>query len=346
MAETVLWYVHDRGSGHLHRASAVTALLDSPVVVACGPGVHAKARHALSVPVRALPSDVPATAEPTVGPWHHAPTSPEVRARALALADVVRAHHCTTAVVDVSMEVVTLARLMGLRVVALRQSGRRRDAAHCIGFASADIVWVPQCRALEPIDLPIDGRWRFTGAFSRFDSLAPPLPARGRAQRLVVLLIGNGGHGLNVERWSQARPPDGWRVVVAGSADQAAAGSPGRAPAGAVDVVGHVDPVFPLLADADVVIASAGWSAVADVVAASARLVLVPEDRPFDEQHVRARALSAAGLALFRDRWPTPQQLPAVLEEAMQLEPCRWHDHYDRRGGQRAAALVDELHAS
>lgn len=339
MTGTVLWYLHDHGSGHLQRARAVIPSLDSAVVVACGPGTYARAGNALTVPVVRLPSDVPSTPAATVGPWHHAPTSPEVRARTMALVEAIRAYRCTTAVVDVSMEVVALARLMGLRVIALRQSGRRHDIAHRIGFDSADVVWVPQCQALEPVDLPVDERWRFTGAFSRFDLLAPPpAPARHRRQRLVVLLTGSGGHGLDVAHWRHARPPDGWRVVIAGT-DGPSCGD-------GVDVVGSVDPVFPLLAEADVVIASAGWSAVADIVSAAGRLVLVPEDRPFDEQRVRAQALSAAGLTVVRDRWPSPEHLPAVLEEAGQLEPCRWHDHYDRRGAQRAAALVDELHAS
>ncbi len=337
---TVMWYVHDQGRGHLQRARAVIPTLDSPVIVACGPHVSPLAADVLTVPVVPLPCDVPPRPIATRGPFHHAPTSPEVRARAVALVDAIRTHRCTTAVVDVSMEVVVLARLLGLRVIALRQSGRRDDAAHHVGFDSADVVWVPQCRSLEPIDVPVDRRWRFTGAFSRFDALPAPPPTRGEARRrrLVVLMVGRGGNGLDVARWMAAAAPSGWRVVVAGTAERAS----GRG----VEIVGCVDPVFPLLADADVVVTSAGWSAVADAVAARSRLVLVAEDRPFAEQEVRARALAEAGLAISRAEWPTPEQLPGVLEEAGRLDLDRWTDHYDRRGSQRAATMIDELHAS
>ena len=43
-----------------------------------------------------------------------------------------------------------MACLLGLRTVTVRQSGRRDDEAHRIGLASADVVWVPQHRDLEP----------------------------------------------------------------------------------------------------------------------------------------------------------------------------------------------------
>ena len=156
MSGTILWYLHDQGRGHLDRARAVIPHLTSPVVVAAGPGVAGHAAAALDAPVVALPSDVPARPSATQGPWHHAPVGPEVRSRTTTLAAIVEHRDCTTAVVDVSMEVAAFARLCGLRTVALRQSGHRDDAAHRIGLVGADVVWVPQHPDLEPIDEPVD----------------------------------------------------------------------------------------------------------------------------------------------------------------------------------------------
>jgi predicted glycosyltransferase len=334
---TVLWYVHDHGRGHLDRARAVIPHVGAEVVVACGPGIAESAAGTLPCPVVALPSDVPVPARATVGPWHHAPSSPVTTARALALAAVVDEHGCTTAVVDVSVEVTVLARLLGLRVVALRQSGCRDDVAHQIGLATADAVWVPQHRDLEPIDHAIDDRWVFTGPFSRFDGVDLTTGPPECTERLVVLLVGSGGHGLDVARWAGTGPPPGWRIVIAGTTERIASRG--------VDVIGYRDPIAPLLAAADVVVTSAGWAAVADTVAAGTRLVVVPESRPFDEQLVRAHALASAGLAVACDRWPTPTELPAILDRALALRPERWADYHDGHGAERAAALVDEVHA-
>src|SRR6185295_1867233 len=105
--------VHDHGSGHLARAAAVLPHLSSNVVVAAGPGIAARAARALDRAIVALPSDVPVEPSRTIGPWHHAPAGLTQRHRTLGLVAAVEAHGCTTAVVDVSMEVTVLARLLG-----------------------------------------------------------------------------------------------------------------------------------------------------------------------------------------------------------------------------------------
>lgn len=340
MTGSILWYLHDHGRGHLDRARAVIPHLQAPVVVAAGPGIHAEARAVLDVPVVSLPSDVPARPGRTVGPWHHAPSGSPVRARAIALSESIDRHHCVTAVVDVSMEVTVLARLFGLRVVTLRQSGRRNDEPHRIGLDSADVVWVPQHRDLEPLDGPPGDRWTFSGAFSRFDHLARRSRRvhRRRRPRLAALMVGQGGNSLPLDVWRGAAAPPGWQVVIAGTGE--------LGPAGDVTFVGHREPIFPLLEEADVVVTSAGWSAVADTVAAGAHLVVVPEVRPFDEQYVRARALGMAGLATCVEHWPNPDELADVLAAATELDPDRWDDYRDGRGAERAARSIDEVHAS
>jgi UDP:flavonoid glycosyltransferase YjiC (YdhE family) len=234
------------------------------------------------------------------------------------------------------MEVTVLMRLLGLRVVTLRQSGRRDDPAHVNGLSSADAVWVPQRRQLEPHCDRADGRWHFTGPFSLLDD-----PARPRAERrpdLAVLLVGRGGHGLAIDAWEAATAPPGWRVVIAGD--------PRRWDHGDVASIGELDAVAPLLDQAAVVVTSAGWASVADVVASGARLVVVPERRPFDEQVVRAEALQHAGLALRCPRWPAPSELGAVLEDAAILRPEAWQPVHDGAGAARAARLVEEVHAA
>lgn len=340
MTGAVLWYVHDHGRGHLDRARAVIPLLRAPVIVAAGPGIHTAAEQLLDVPVVRLPTDVPDGPSRTIGPWHHAPAGAVLRARSMAVIDAVRRFECTTAVVDVSVEVTALARLVGLRVVTLRQSGHRTDAAHRIGLESADVVWVPQHPDLEPIGHDIDERWVFTGPFSRFDRVAPkPSPRRPvGGRRLVVMMVGRGGTTLDVDAWGNGPAPAGWRVVIAGT--------PQRASSPEVDLVGCCEPVLPLLAEADVVVTSAGWAAVADTVAAGARLAVVPEERPFDEQAVRARALADAGLATYCATWPTPGSLAEVLDAAGELVPARWRSYHDGCGADRAATMIDEVHAA
>ena len=336
---SVLWYVHDVGSGHLARARAVIPHLSCPVVVAVGPGQARQAVRTLPCPVVALPSDVPDRAVATVGPWHHAPSDRAVRRRAAALARAVEDFGCTTAVVDVSAEVVVLARLLGLRVVAVRQSGRRNDPTHRLAHATADRVWVPQHRVLERHVDDADDRWCFTGAFSRFDACPSPRRRPASARRHLVVAVGAGGTDFDDRAWRTASLPPGWTATIAGSS------ACWTQPSGStVASVGVVDDFGALLASADAVLTSAGWGTVADVAWARVPLVVVPEARPFDEQQVRARALEAAGLAVVLPRWPAPGELGPVLDAAGALDVSRWDEVHDGGGAQRAAALIDGVH--
>ena len=114
-----------------------------------------------------------------------------------------------------------------------------------------------------------------------------PVRADSRVQRrTAVVLLGAGGHRFDAEPWRRAAAPPGWRVVIAGLGE--------RWEADGISSVGVVADVAPLLTHADVVVTAAGWASVADTVSCGARLVVVPERRPFDEQAVRAGG------------WPTP----------------------------------------
>jgi UDP-N-acetylglucosamine:LPS N-acetylglucosamine transferase len=333
---SVLWYVHDHGLGHLQRARAVVDLLAAPVVVAAGPGVADAAAAALDVPVVALPPDAEGGVAVPRGPWHHAPAGRMTRDRQLALIETIADHDCTTAVVDVSMEVTALASLLGLRTIAVRQSGHRGDVAHRVGLSCADVVWVPQHRALEPVDDGTDERWCFTGAFSRFDGLGST--AADDDPRVVLFVLGAGGTTFDEAAFRDAVAPPGWRVVIAGGPTAWAHGD--------VSAVGRTDALLPLLRAATVVVTSAGWASTADVAAVGRALVVVPEDRPFDEQAVRAAALGAAGLATSVGRWPSPDELPGVLAAATALDPQRWSTVHDGRGAARAAAMIERIHAA
>ena len=341
----ILWYVHDHGAGHLARARAVIPKLRSPVVVAAGPGIAAAAARHLDVPVVALPGDVPVRPLPTTGPWHHAPAAPEQRARAAALVAAVTEHRCTTAVVDVSMEVTALARLLGLRVITVRQSGRRRDPAHRIGLASADAVWVPQHRALEPLDDAadgVDGRWCFTGAFSRFDE-------RRRATRAAYdtgptdggrCSSARAGPAFDERPWRRATAPAGWQVVVVGR--RRAVAHRDRWPAWATSSASGRCCSGPTSSSRAP--GGARWRTPSQPVAVSPSS---PKPRPFARAgDPRRRARLRPASRSTSGRWPSPERLPAVLDDAMRLAPADWAPYYDGRGACRAAALIDRTHAT
>ncbi len=341
MTESILWYVHAHGDGHLQRFRAVVPHLDVPVVVCSARADLVDRTSDLRCRAAVLSSDVDSFSEQGPGPFHHSPQSQVARRRMHELLDLIDRHHCTTAVVDVSVETVVACRLAGMRIVALRQSGYRADDGHRLAHACADAVWVPQHRALEPFvgDL---ARVHYSGAFSRHD----PTPIGRAAARLavgwstscrhVVMVVGRGGTRFPISAWRAGDVPGGTQVHLVGLEQ--------RWRRAGVESLGWVRDPQPLFAAADVVLTSAGWSSVHDVASARARMGVVAEDRPFDEQLVRARALHEAGLVVALDRWPEPSGLAGDLERIEALDPATWETFYDRSGAARAAEIVRDVH--
>ncbi|MET9929628.1 MULTISPECIES: glycosyltransferase [unclassified Streptomyces] len=332
------YYVHHQGRGHLHRAVCV-------------------ARHA-RVPVTGLsslprPDDWPGewirlpmdtgdaagrpagTADPTArGRLHWAPRHHEgLRGRMGAIADWTARTGPRLLVSDVSVEVALLARLMGVPVVVAAMRGDRFDPAHRLGYDLAEALLAPWPGTVPEPDWPrhwLD-KTLHTGAFSRYDGRPrPPAPPPGPTREAVVLL-GAGGSGIGADdlrRAAEATP--GWTWTFLGGADG------GR----------WTDDPWPLLCRADVVVTHAGQNAVAECAAARTPAVVVPQDRPHDEQLATARALRAADLATVCATWPAPGEWEGILDRTAKRDGDRWSVWAPGDGARRAARLLDDLAAA
>lgn len=368
---SVGWYVHHQGAGHLHRFLAVRPRLPGVVGLSSLPrpeGVPADAWVT-------LPGDVPAGVpdDPTAGgTLHWAPRGVAgLRARTAAIAAWSAAADPRALVVDVSVEVALLGRLLSLPVVVVAQRGRRTDGPHRRAYAAASAVLAPWTAALHaPGDGPPEDRLVLTGAISRFDgdgdgdgsdhgggdgrgddrgrgdgdggaadaaadaALEDPRAGGppGPAADDVLLLVGGGGHALRAEDVADAARATGRVWRVAGAL---------RVPDGprVVDHGPRAD-VAGLLRTSAVVVATAGGNVVAEAAAARRPLVLLPQERPFDEQRRQAALLAAAGLADAHASWPAAASWPGILAAAAARDPERWGVLHDGRGAQRFAAAV------
>jgi hypothetical protein len=105
---------------------------------------------------------------------------------------------------------------------------------------------------------------------------------------------------------------------------------------------GWVDDPWPLLGEAGVVITHAGQNALAEVAAARRPAVIIPQPRPFDEQHATAEALVSADLGVVVPTWPEPHRWSAVLTSA-QARGGDWSSWSRGDGAARAAAVLRDL---
>ncbi len=327
MTRPLGWYVHHHGRGHLARLLAVAPYLTRPVV-----GLSSLPRPSrwtgewvvLPRDDEPLPADDPTRA----GRWHWLPGDHDgFTGRMQAVASWVLEQQPAAMVSDVSMEVLALSALLGVRTAAVLQAGERVDPAHATGLATADLLLAPW-----PLLQP-GLRTVVTGLLSGVDGGRPP-PRPGR--RRVLVLLGAGGCDFGVEEVeATAAVTPGWQWSVVGG---------GGGGGDAVQHHGWVDDVAPLLHAADVVVTTAGLGAVGEVAAARRPALLLPQARPFAEQAALADAVLVAGApVLLRSAWPDDRQWPGLLAALDALDGAPWSGLHDGQGAARMAAALEHL---
>lgn len=320
------YYVHHHGRGHLSRAEGVAAATGEAVVALSS--LPEPARHPFADWVALAPD--PALADPddptAGGALHWAPrNSPGYRDRMAQFADWVTSQRPRTVVVDVSVEIAALTRLLATPSVVVAGPGTRGDGAHLLAYRSASSIVAPWAD-LGPRPVPLEQFAPvFTGAFSRFDGRVAPAPP---GRRHVLVLLGAGGETL-----------------PAGGLDAAAAATPGWRWSALGGAGRWTDDVWDELVGADVVVTHAGLGALSEVAAARRAAVVVPQDRPFGEQRDTARRLAGAGLAEVRDSWPEPAEWAALLDAAVARGGAGWSRWNDGGGAARFVAAISDVPA-
>jgi hypothetical protein len=325
------WYVHHHGAGHLTRFRAVRAHLAGEVVVFSSlpePRALPPATSWVRLdPDNDRPPGVPdpAGADPTAGGLlHWAPLGHPGHARRLAaISGALAARRFDRFVVDVSVEVALLVRLLGVATVVVTQPGDRSDGPHRLAYATASRVLAPWPEGVHH-DRVVPGAVE-VGGISRFDGIARDAePDPG-----TVLVLGgglvDGDLGERVARAAAATPGTRWRVAGGSAAT-------------------WIDNPWAALQSAEVVVAAAGQNSVADLAAAGARAVIVPQPRPFGEQSATGRILADRKLAVVEPAWPADHAWPAVLDRARSLQPD-WELWGVTGAARRAAQVIAEVGA-
>jgi len=333
------FYIHDR-PGPLGRARAIVPRLDARVALFRSgmPDPLFDDIRSIAVP------PPPSRAVPLVDDSGDAILGPRLAAR---LARWVEEEDPALLVVDGPLDVALLGRLIGVPVVPVRRPfagvGAAAGAVHELAAA-----WLaPFPAALEPVDTPPEIRRRtvHAGFVSRFEGRR--LGQRAARRRIGVpedgrhVTIISGSEGLDLDAGAieaAAATASAWTFSVLGPCSNVG-GSSSR-----VRFDGWSEDVFPHLVAADVVIAGASCSAIADVAAAGRPLALVPGEGA--EGRALAGALEELGAAVVLDAWPEAIAWPALLADLLDLPARPLRSLADGRASRRAARWIDAWAAS
>lgn len=330
------YYVHHHGAGHWRRAAAIARHLRRPCVLIGTPFEQIVA--ASGIPVVALPDDAPdqRTSRSADAPsfLHYAPIGNEgVRRRSAMVAAWIAEARPSLMVVDVSVEVALLSRLCSTPFLYVRLAGQRDDTPHLAAFGAAEALIAP---FPEELEAPGVAPWVLKKTFHA-GLLADPLSASQPTEDAIVICYGRGGEAGDSDALcevARAVPEHRWRVI--GMVRPPTSVVPAN-----LELLGWRSDARGILAGASLVVGGAGDGLLAEVAMLGKRFVCLPEARPYAEQREKAERLAELGAAVVRDRWPQPEEWPAVLREAGCLDPARLAALYHPGAVARAAAFID-----
>jgi UDP-N-acetylglucosamine:LPS N-acetylglucosamine transferase len=337
------FYVHHQGHGHLQRARAIASKLTNRATLfsnLVGDQRIDGVEHC-----HLQPDYNEQCVVESFDHLHYAPLRVDgLRQRAKRLTAWFEEHWPCILVVDVSVEIATLARLCGVPVIYVRQRGERFDTAHNFAYESATRLLAPYPSEWEEPDTPV--RWRektdYTGLISRYEHLAEnnaaPVSTDEGSQRHVTIITGFGGAPVDAETMvAAAHACPQWHFKIIGRLGLVPPTSPTN-----LSFVGQVDDPLRWIARSDVIVGSAGDSLVSEVAHLKKRFICIPEDRPFGEQRSTAATLARHDLAIVLERLPEAAQWTQLLHRALMQEPEQW-ERWRSAGSDQAARAISRV---
>lgn len=356
------YFVHHQGRGHAERCAYIAHALpaDRPLTIFC-----AAADIFPALPANASIVPIPSLFEPRgdeAPGMDHVPTPATLHCAPLGWPGIRRAMATITRffdqadpalmICDVSAEIAQLARICSVPHVKVLQHGDRGDAGHQAAYDGAAGLLAPFHALLAQPEWPPAMRARtcFAGGLG----VATPGPGRDAARRrigiggdeeMVLVMAGGGGNGFRqgpVAVGARSRPGARWITIGRIERDWHA-----TEPAN-LEHRGWVDTAADHIAAADIVVASTGNTTCQQILAAARPWLAVPEWRYFDEQHRKAEALAAAGVACVRPHLPSSAEAwqQALAETLAGHRPLAQRALIEARPAGKAAAWLETVAAT
>jgi uncharacterized protein (TIGR00661 family) len=344
----IAFYVHHHGSGHIMRCLAIAKHLKNCSVTFLGSDLE-KYAHLIPVNIRCIHlkmdtnpnTNFNTTDSSQVAGLHYAPLNIQgQRERVLQLTSFFNESHPLLLVVDVSVEVAMLARLSGIPYIYIKQHGNRQDIAHEIAYKNAEAVIAPFDAKLElNTENWLIEKTFYSGNFSRFtNTFIKPSKVYNN---VATIMIGAGGSSIDSDfMYHLSQTCTNWQFNVIGDLNS----SDMLLYAENVTLMKRVDDVSEIINYSEVIIGNTGHNTVMEIATFGKPYIAIPEERPFEEQAVKARALGQLDLAivvkpteLFTADWP-------VLLHKAKLESPDWERYNNDNALDDISNFIEEIY--
>ena len=323
------YYAHHHGSGHCRQIDKLAALLPTEArqQLTVFTSVTSEAYRFAAIDeaqVVRLPAEDERADDVLAGRagqnWqpaslHYSPVgNSDIQQRSHKILDTIYQRHIDLMIIDVSVEVAMLCRAASVPYLYVRLPGIRDDVPHLNAFAGALALLAPYPRPLESTKTPewtsqktlyldfINTQQRDAQTYQDFikhlmqlitDKKALSLMLNDKDKdtpTIVSVIKGYGGHQAIDATLPELRQLLPYAFIISlGPIDEDKRHY--------VDIAVDVSDVTPFIEHSDYLLMACGLNAVAQAYDYATPLVVLPDDRPHQEQEVMAEALIAQGRA-------------------------------------------------
>lgn len=234
---------------------------------------------------------------------HYSPVgNSNIQKRSHQILDTIYQHHIDLMVIDVSVEVAMLCRAASIPYLYIRLPGIRDDTPHLNAFAGALALLAPYPRLLEANLTPewvgkktlyldfINTTQQKELTYHEFIRILEKLNTLNLkdweedAPTIITVIKGYGGHKAIDMKLPELRRllPNAFIISLGPINDNMRCH---------VDIAAQVNDVTPFIQHSDYLLMACGLNAVAQAYDYATPLVVLPDDRPHQEQEVMAQAL-------------------------------------------------------
>ncbi|UZO82404.1 hypothetical protein NBT05_08000 [Aquimarina sp. ERC-38] len=181
--------------------------------------------------------------------------------------------------VDVNVEIATLARVASVPFAYRRMFGKRNDAPHLNAYREACFLMAYYPESLESEDTPdwVRRKTYYTGFISKAKTTGNYLDPVGVP--FILVIQGKGGSKMDASFYKKlADRFTNTKIIVLGSV-------PEHQQHKNITYPGFVSNIIPYIDHADYIISSCGSNTTSELLSRKRKFLMVPEERPFEEQN-------------------------------------------------------------
>jgi UDP-N-acetylglucosamine:LPS N-acetylglucosamine transferase len=339
MKPHLFYYVHAHGSGHiasfllvypeLSKYFTVVAITTNQKATTALDSIDDLAVHEL--PLKWSPNDVP-PAHTFSKAFEETPYSTYPIERVATFLALVQDYVPVAFICDGSPELAIVARGMGVRVVITHLLGDTlKDPTQVFAYELADHILAFSPQVLQP-EYSYGSKTFFSGYMSQYDQSTIQ---NNTYDDTISILLGNDNFE---ESQLQIMTSDLHRkFVIIGNRQAYDLGSHCIQLGRVTNVAEHIA--------GQIVVTAAGQNSIAELLSLRKKLIVLPEQRPYNEQAANADALAQYGAALRANHAMTQQQWSDLYQIAESFKP-RYHHLSNPHAAQEIAAKLQEWYGT